>query len=179
MRQLLGGVRGFDLNSCQEDDKFIFNRFPGGSAEGIVHYIDYALTKNTPDELSLSLGTNDVLNEVRKRSTPGNNEDTKEPLEIANLITLCARKGIDRGVKRVNIHGIPVIRGTRYQFFRNTINLHLKEACEREGFNFIDNGNICLNDLRDDGIHLNFSGTFKLKCHLLSTCPSFNPYLIR
>ena len=46
------------------------------------------------------------------------------------------------------------------------------------GFFFIDNSNITLSDLNDDGIHLNPSGTFKIKVNLLKTCESFNPFYV-
>ena len=44
-------------------------------------------------------------------------------------------------------------------------------------FFFIDNSNIALSDLNDDGIHLNLSGMFKINVNLLKTCESFNPFL--
>ena len=87
--------------------------------------------------------------------------------KVVDSILTIARKGKAHGVKNINIESIPIIRGRRHELPRNIINLRLKEACVPEGYFFIDNTNITLSDLNEDGIHLNPSGTLKIKLNLL------------
>ena len=52
----------------------------------------------------------------------------------------------------------------------------LRLKCREEGFYFINNDNIYMNDLVD-GLHLNHVGNLKFMRNLLKCCPSYNPYL--
>ena len=159
-----------DLNSCLIDENIYFNRFHGATADAISHYTEYILPQNDPTDLTIGCGTNDILQMCR-------NDATQDPQKVVDSILTIARKGKARGVKNINIESIPIIRGRRHELLRNIINLRIKEACVPEGYFFIDNTNITLWYLNEDGIHLNPSGNFKIKLNLLKTCESFNPFL--
>ena len=65
----------------------------------------------------------------------------------------------------------------KFQRFRQMINISIYEKCNLEGFNVLDNENIFLKHLWNDGLHLNKVGSKFLKQNILGCFTSFNPYL--
>ena len=49
--------------------------------------------------------------------------------------------------------------------------------CIEEGFIYIDHENIRYRDLGNDGLHLNDTGSLKLRDNILKCCMTYNPFM--
>jgi len=102
-------------------------------------------------------GTNDLRNRE------------KTPEQIADDLINIGHTAKSLGVQHV-IYSSLVIRkdGVMIDRKRNNVNRVLKERCILNNFIFIDNKNICLEDIDDvDRVHLHESGSVKLANNVL------------
>ena len=68
-------------------------------------------------------------------------------------------------------------RGYRYQRALADVNDLLYMSCIAEEFIFMDNADITLDHISNDGVHPNIHGTTILKYNILNTFRTFNPRL--
>ena len=125
---------------------------------------------DSPDTLIILAGTNDLAYAFR------NNEDPDVD-SIATSIINTGRYAREKGVKTIYINSIIVRRGYRYKYPRTRLNNIIRAKCEELGFFYIDNEGIRMDDLCEDGLHLNEFGTEKLRTNFLKCFHSYNPYL--
>ena len=125
-------------------------RVEGGRVHYIKDYIPTHLKHDKPDSVLLQCGGNDLQDAY----TPELMEKLADDIVDAGLI--CRN---DKNVDSVYIGGI-TLRRKMYTWERcREVNRMLKERCDRYGFVFVDNSNISLNHLHQDGVHLNLEGT--------------------
>ena len=134
--------------------------FPGATTKTIHHYLLPEIVEENYDSVVLHCGINDIRN---------NNYGA---VELAHDIFNIGRSCDYYGVKRVIFSGITNRwDGKRIEEKRLEINRILRRLCENQGYTYIDNDNIDLNDVvntRFDHVHLLDSGTIKLANNVLN-----------
>ena len=142
---MVKGIRMKEVNSQLSNSFAKLRLFPGATLKHLKYYI-----APSPDRIILHGGCNDV----------NNNNSTPEKIanEIADMAILCR----DYGVKDIFISAM-ICRGGNFLNGKvKRVNFLLKLICEENGYFFIDNSNIDIIDLWEDGIHLLESGKTKL-----------------
>ena len=163
----LGSIDGNHPNA-------IFCKFPGATSSQINWYSAHTVNLDNPKKLIIVAGTNDLAYHFQVHDKY-NSEDVRC---IGNSILNIARNARCSGVSDIHVCSIIYRRGQIYEQFRKDINLFIRLKCLEEGFYYVDNDNINYKDLWKDGLHLNDSGTQKLKNNLLQCCSQrYNPYL--
>ena len=152
----------------------VFAKFPGATARQISVYSAYMTLVEKPETLIIVAGGNDLALQMREEEGGAGQVDVEV---IGNNILDIARGARDQGIHDVFVSGLIIRRGLKNDGFRRLVNDYLKQCCQVEGFKYVSHGNIRLNDLWVDGIHLNSGGTQKLMDNLLRCCTSYNPYL--
>ncbi len=137
--------------------------FVGATSEDLsTHHMLPTLKKNTPDEVIIHAGINDVMQLANRDGSM-----TSEVISIiANNIIQCGRVARANGVNKVCISGITPRRGNIFQQTISHVNYQVENLCRGEGFNFINNSNIHYipptavdEGLHfKDGLHLNVAG---------------------
>ena len=147
---MLKGIQRNDFNSNLNKCSARFRPFIGATLKQMETYVKPTLTDDTPDVLILHIGCNDV----------GNRNLTDN--DIAEWIVKIGKYCKESGVNYVFISSLVC----RAQFTLDkkvkSINNILKNICLENGLGFIDNKNICTDDLYEDGMHLNDDGKIKL-----------------
>ena len=163
-------VRDFNNMLDRNTEKILINKYPAAHAKQILHYSNYTLMNDKPDNLIIMAGSNDVSYD----SKDGN---TADPEAIATRIIEIGTNARRHGVSRVFINSIINREGYFYNRIIKKLNLILRLKCNTEQFYFIDNSNISLTDL-SDGLHLNSNGNNIFIHNLLNCCESYNPYFL-
>ena len=104
------------------------------------------LNDDTPDVLILYIGCNDIAN---KQLTEN---------EIAEWIVKIGRQCKESNVNDVFISSLICRAQKRLNDKVIAVNNILKRVCKLNGLGFIDNSNICAENLFEDGLHLNDDG---------------------
>ena len=108
------------------------------------------LNDDTPNVLILYIGCNDIAN---KQLTEN---------EIAEWIVKIGRQYKKINVNDVFISSLICRAQKRLNDKVIAVNNILKHVCKLNGLGFIDNSNICAENLFEDGLHLNDYGWFTL-----------------
>ena len=135
------------------------HKFPGATADEINSYSK----KNIEDENSHGLVIVAGTNSLR---TPRGQEEISDT-EIAKMILQTGLHGREKGVTKVFVSGLILRKGMFFQRRIFNINKILKEQCLELGFIYIDQSNIFIEHLHEDGLHLNHEGTYILKQNIL------------
>ena len=107
------------------------------------HYILPHIIENCPDTLVLHVGTNSIHNKDK-----GAEKIAKEVIEAG----LTAKS---LGVKNIVISGLVVRKnGMVAERKRKGVNNIIKAKCDFNSFYFVDNDNIVMDDICEDGVHL-------------------------
>ena len=109
-------------------------------------YVKSILNNNTPDVLILYIGCNDI----------GNKQLTEN--EIVEWIVKIGRQCKESNVNDVFISSLICRAQKRLNDKVIAVNNILKRVCKLNGLGFIDNSNICAENLFEDGLHLNDDG---------------------
>ena len=127
-----------------------FRRFHGAIARDVKKYIGVHLEEETPESVIIQTGGNDL-------PTPRSNPVPVSEIagEIIKSGLLCQRGG----VKNIFIGGVLLRRPYYTQSRCRELNELLREECKRHGFIYIDNTNIDMSHVHDDGVHLTFEGS--------------------
>ena len=167
------GIRQNDINEYLDGsvEKIILNKFHGAHADQIKHYSKYTIENDGISDLVICAGANDLSYDFYN--------GVANAEVIANRILDIGRDAKREGVANIHVCGIMKRRDTRFLTLGASVNCILRLKCHLEGFTFIDNSNIySTSDISADGLHLNFSGSFKLKHNILRSCSkTYNPYM--
>ena len=131
--------------------------FPGANARYLHHHVLPFIIEECPDTLVIHGGTNDLRNR------------DKTPEQIADDLISIGRTAQSLGVKHVMYSSLIIRKdGVTLDRKRNNVNHALKDKCIFNNFIFVDNKDICLEDITDfDKVHLNESGSVKLANNVL------------
>jgi len=137
--------------------------FVGATSEDLhTYHMLPTLKNNTPDEVIIQVGVNDI-----KQLADKDGSMSSEVIGIiSNNIIQCGQVAKSHGVNHVCISAVLPVRGKKFQQTISHINYWLENLCKREGFNFITNTNIVFNEATPvdeglfykDGLHLNAAG---------------------
>ena len=170
---MTGGVKAKAIkrNIGSKNDQVLFRRFPGHTAEDIAFYVSKPLSAEKPDNVIIVAGTNDLARASYEK------EEIDE-FEVVESILKIGRAAREHGAKKICISSIMVRRGHRYREVVKKVNDLLYMTCVAEEFNFIDQDDITLAHISQDGVHLNANGTIILLYNILSVFSTFDRNLI-
>ena len=153
----------------QEARKIEIDKFPGAHANKIRHCFQYSLQEFQPDTMVVIAGANDITYDSQ-----AGNADAKQ---IAAKVTNIARDALAKGVRDVYVFGITQRRNKQFNQLIKQTNLELRLLCGELNIHYVDTGDIHLQDIDRDGIHLNVQGTKKLTRKILGCDNNYNPML--
>ena len=137
-----------------------FHIFKGKKARDITRYMTPHLEEDTPTDVVLIAGGNDLPTTKTSAKT------------IRNIAGYLIKGGIEcknSGVENVFISSILPRRDANFQLNRLELNTVLREECEKHGFVFLENSNVILKHHIDtDDVHLNLQGTRLLQNNVLN-----------
>ena len=170
---MTGGVKvnGIKKNIRGKDERILFKRFPGHTAEEIAFYATKPLSDNKPDKVIIVAGTNDLTRAVYDKGTI-------DEYEVVQSLMKIGRAAREHGAKKIYVSSIMTRRGYRYCEGIKKVNDLLYMACVAEDFLFMDHADITMAHISADGIHLNAHGTAILFYNILSVFDSFDGDLI-
>ena len=135
--------------------------FPGATTDDMAHYIKPGLRRK-PDKIIIHAGTNDLK--------------SLSPKKIQKKITsICPSVQKDHQDTKIAILSI-ITRKDDPTLLDNIakLNQSLKNYCDHNNIDFIDNSNITVRSLAKDGLHLNKKGIFEFSSNLRSYINSDN-----
>ena len=137
------------LNRNLTVGKAFIKAFPGATVNQLSHYIIPHLESNRPESIIIHVGTNDIAPRY---------ESPKSSSDISNSILQIAEKCREFGVKNIFISGL-TCRSLKSELDKVLeVNSFLMNACYEQNYYFINNNNIELGNLYEDGIHLADNG---------------------
>ena len=142
-------------------------RFPGHTAEEIAYYAPKPLDDNTPDQVIIIAGTNDLTRSMYDKGTV-------DEYDIVDKILKIGRAARSHGAKKIHISGIMARRGYKYGEIVARVNNLLYMSCLVEDFRYLSQDDIKAAHISSDGIHLNTHGTSILMFNVFSVFDSFN-----
>ena len=150
-------IRSRDFNQdLPAGTRAIFKKFPGAVASEIKEYANVTIDNDVPRGLIAVAGTNDISYRGRDKHQP-------DVLQIAQNIIDIGLNARRKGVRNIFIASIITRTGFRHEVIRRQVNKILYSMCINHKFYFINNDNIGLEHLWEDGLHLNDSGATILK----------------
>jgi len=129
--------------------------FPGETIRQLNYYVTPTLIDETPDTLILHAGCNDINNKNMATDTIAS--------EIIRLANVCRQNG----VKEVAVSSLIVRKNYYLNRKVKEVNDLLFEKCKDAGLSYINNDNIDVSYLWQDGIHLLESGKERLSSNFL------------
>ena len=153
---MTGGINDADFNKDVIGAKVKFQRFRGGHAEYMKHYIIPHLIKEKPDECIVQAGGNDLPNRLNNN----NNNKFDAVSIIANHIMDIGQACRQYGARKIDVVEVMPRQQTHYQVKRREINKLLKDLCKINNFGFIEIDDLVVKDhIWTDGVHLNKAGS--------------------
>ena len=146
-------IRGIKRNlfdNSMNHAKSYIKSHSGAKAWQLAYHIIPALIEQKPDIAIIHIGSNDI-------SYKNLNIDLNE---LANQIGDIGRTCHQYGVQEIVISSIFAKKGLRLTAKIRQVNDFLKEICLLHNFHYIENNNITVDDLSDDGVHLSDEGNF-------------------
>ena len=116
--------------------------FPGASSKDLLHYVDPTL-----EAARIHIGINDILYDSSSRQIN---------LLLQNMREI-GKKCISYRVKYVFISSLTFNKRISHKLL-SEVNKMIERVFLENGYYYINNGNICENDLFKDGLHLQNSG---------------------
>jgi hypothetical protein len=148
-----------------EQEHIELSKHNGATADKLHHMSKYYLDKDTPDNIIIVAGLNDILNDKRKGQVNCRN--------IANRVIDIGRTSKDSGVGRVCISEILKPKFRDCHQYVDEVNEYLKFHCQSEGFVYVSQSNIGTSDLGDN-LHVSRDGNIKLKHNIFSQCYTYD-----
>ena len=163
-------IRSYDFNKdLPAGTRAIFKKFPGAVASEIKEYASVTINNDVPRGLIAVAGANDISYMRRGKNQP-------DVLQIAQDIIDIGLNAKNKGVRNIFISSIITRPGFRHEVIRRQVNKILYSMCIYHNFYFINNDNIGLEHIWEDGLHLNDSGAAILKNNL-ARCFDQNLYI--
>ena len=152
-----------EFNRHTPAHRTFFNWFRGANTKSLSYYVEDTLLEENIDTDFIHCGTNDI------DPRPNKHVFTDEKI-IQNLKNI-GKKCKDAGVANVVISGI-IPRNENKNTRRFTINHVIKSMCDENNFIYLNNDNIPLSSLYDDGVHLMNDGIRIFANNMISTLNS-------
>ena len=143
---MIKGVRRKEFNSKLSKCSAQFRPFIGATLKQMETYVKPILNDDTPDVLILHTGCNDIGNKRLREN------------EIAKWIVKIGQQCKESNINDVFISSLIGRAQKRLNDKVVAANNILKRLCKLNGLGFIDNSNICAENLFRDGLHLNDDG---------------------
>ena len=124
-----------------------FKHFPGASSKDLLHYIDPTLEEQNFEAAIIHIGINDILYDSSLRQIN---------LPLQNIREI-GKKCMSYKVKYVFISSLTFNNRISHKLL-SEVNEMIERVCLENGYHYIDNGNVCENDLFKDWLHLQNSG---------------------
>ena len=132
--------------------------FPGATPKYLHHHVLPFLIEDKPQTLVIHGGTNSIR------------DHDQTPDKIANQVIDIGKTARSLGVDNIVITGLITRRnGIEIERKRRAVNTELSKKCFIHNFIFVNNDNIVLEDIFDDRVHLEESGSIKLANNILRT----------
>ena len=157
---MTNGMKQRDFNEALPVGRAIFKKFHGATAPEIKDYAATTIRNDSPKGILIVAGANDVSFKSRNKQTPNVQAIARDIIEIG----LDSRK---RGVKNIFISGLIVRKGLHVDRVRRKVNSCLYEMCLENMFYYVNNDNIGVDDLWEDGLHLNRDGSAIFQSNLM------------
>ena len=145
------GIKKKDINDLYVGEGTIsFRRFHGAIARDVKKYIGVHMEEESPASVIIQTGGNDL-------PTPRSN-----PLPVSEIAVEIIKSGLlcqRAGVENIYVGGVLLRRPYYTQARCRELNDILREECKKHGFIFIDNSNINMGHVQDDGVHLTHEGS--------------------
>ena len=152
---MLGGIKQWRMRKLMPKNNVHVKCFPGATTSDMADYIKPTMRRD-PDVVVLHVGTNDL------RSDSSSKEIAKSVMDIATNMKTEENDIIVSSI---------ISRGDGYNEKAGTVNEHLMKFCMENDIVYLDNSNICLENLERGGtwggLHLNDSGTELFKRNIL------------
>ena len=143
---MIKGIRRKEFNSKLSKCSAQFRPFIGATLKQMETYVKPILNDDTPDVLILHTGCNDIGNKRLREN------------EIAKWIVKIGQQCKESNINDVFISSLIGRAQKRLNDKVVAANNILKRLCKLNGLGFIDNSNICAENLFRDGLHLNDDG---------------------
>ena len=143
-----------------EQERVVLSKHNGATADILHHMSKYYIDSDTPDNIIVVAGLNDILTETRDGQQPNCRN-------IANRVIDIGRTSRDGGVGRVCFSEILKPRFRDCHQYVDEVNEYLKIHCQSEGFVYVSQSNIGIRDLGDN-LHVSHNGNIKLKHNIFS-----------
>ena len=152
----------------EKDEKIIFKRFPGHTAEEMSFYAEKPLRDQKPEKVVIVAGTNDLTRDMFEK-------ECVDEFAVVESLMKIGRTAREYGAKMIHISSIMVRRGNWYRGVVEKVNDLLYMACVAENFLYMDQADITMAHISSsDGVHLNSHGTTILLFNILSTFDTFD-----
>ena len=143
---MVKGIRRNEFNSCLKKCNTRLRPFIGATIKQMETYVKPIIQDNTPDVVILHIGCNDISNKNMSAN------------DIAEGIINIGRYCKEHNVNNVTISSLICRSQKHFQHRLNAVNTMLMNRCKNFGLGYIDNSNIELGFLAQDGLHLNKIG---------------------
>ena len=147
---MVKGIRRNEFNSFLNKCSTRFRPFIGATLKQMETYVQPIINDNTPDVVILHIGCNDISN----KSMSAN--------DIAQGIINIGRYCKEKNVNDVLISSLICRAQPNLQNKVNEVNKILFNTCKLYGLGYINNSNIKVEFLVQDGLHLNETGKMYL-----------------
>ena len=147
---MIKGIQMKGSNSYVKNGYSKLRPFPGATVKQLQHYATLSLLDETPNQVILHGGCNDVSNR------------NASPEQIANYIKDLVEVCRGFGMNEIFVSSLICRKNNYLNEKVARINFLLNLICTEKGFVFIDNRNINIDDLWEDGLHLIEQGKAKL-----------------
>ena len=152
---MLGGIKQWKMRKLIPQNNVHLKCFPGATTSDMADYIRPTMRRE-PDVCLIHVGTNDLRSEMPSE-------------KIADSIMDLATK-MKSSENEIIVSSI-ISRGDRLNEKARLVNEHLMSLCIENDICYLDNSNICVENLERGGawggIHLNDSGTELFKRNIL------------
>ena len=143
---MVKGIRRNEFNSCLKKSNTRFRPFIGATIKQMETYVKTIIQDDAPDVVISNVGCNDISNKNMSAN------DITEG--IINIGRYCK----EHNVTTVTISSLTCRSQKHFQHKVNAVNTILMNRCKNYGLGYIDNSNIKVGFLAQDGLHLNEIG---------------------
>ena len=142
---MVKGITRNEFNSCLKKYNTRFIPLIGATIKQMETYVKPIIQDDTPDVLILHIGCNDISNK---------NMSANDRAEgIINIGGYCKEHNVN-----VTISSLICRSQKHFQHRVNAVNTMLMNGCKNYGLGYIDNSNIEVGFLAQNGLHLNEIG---------------------
>ena len=143
---MIKGIRRNEFNFCLRKCNTRLRPFIGATIKQMETYVKSIIQDDTPDVVILHIGCNDISNKNMSAN------------DMAECIVNIGRYSKEHNVNNVTISSLICRSQIHFQDKVNAVNTILMNRYKNYGLGYIDNSNIEVGFLAQDGLHLNEIG---------------------